>query len=90
MHRLASGARSVAVADPDSEFSDLLVDLAALFHQTGDLVVCVDDGRVVTATEFPGDRGVRKVCERSEQVHPDLTGDHERPAPARAAQFLDA
>src|SRR5690606_21596750 len=51
---------------------DVVVDRLALLHEGADLVVGVDDGRVVAAAELPGDLGVAELGQLPEQVHADL------------------
>ncbi len=61
----------------------------ALGHLGADLVAGVHDGRVVAAAELLGDLRVAVVGELPEDVHPDLAGGHQGPAPARAAEVVD-
>ena len=43
----------------------------------------------VAAAEYLGDPRVRVVGQFAEDVHPDLAGGHERPAPALADELVD-
>jgi hypothetical protein len=80
---------SLAVPDAESELGDLFVDLTPLLHQAGDLLDRVDHGGVISTTELASDRRVGEVRQLSEDVHADLSGDHERPPTRWSAQLID-
>src|SRR3954451_17635711 len=81
---------SCTLLDAMDEGGDLVVDLPALLHEAGDLLDGVDDGGVIPPAELAGDGRVAEVRELAEDLHADLPGRHEGPAPAGAAELLDA
>lgn len=58
-----------------AEFGDLVVERDTLGHQGRDLLVCIEDCRMISIPENAGDLGKGEVCEFAAEIHCDVSGD---------------
>ena len=75
--------------DSVGELGDLVIDRPALSHQLADLSIGMHHSRVIAAAKTLPTLWKAEFCQLAAQVHRDLAGIHQNPAPVTATEIFN-